>query len=197
MCQKYSIIKLNCLNWIQLKRIQYFKNNSFNSSNNYNYQTSASKHKQSAIETRRISSTLTSYENTGNRVTCYTTNAKFMYQQYYYFYKTSFVIKFFSSLFIMMIFCTVNSSSSASASASASSSFSSSLSSPLSSNSSSSALSPKRVVRAPITSRHQSINPRLLREIGEGTLRIGGVLTQLLDAIEFSVVHERTDPYLK
>ncbi|CAH8864209.1 unnamed protein product [Trichobilharzia szidati] len=214
MCQKYSLIKLNCLNWIQLKRIQYFKIDSNNKgSSNYNYQISESKQKLSAIETRRIiSSTLTSYENKSNREKCCytttttTTNAKFMYQQYYYYYfykKTNFVIKFFSSFFIiMMLFCTVNSSSSSLASASAS--LSSALSSPVSSNSSSSALSlsvspgisPKRVVRAPITSRHQSINPRLLREIGEGTLRIGGVLTQLLDAIEFSVVQERTDPYL-
>ncbi|XP_018653289.1 hypothetical protein Smp_149340 [Schistosoma mansoni] len=33
--------------------------------------------------------------------------------------------------------------------------------------------------------------------MGEEILRTGGVITQLFDAIEFSVVHERSTSYLK
>ncbi|CAI2732391.1 unnamed protein product [Schistosoma spindalis] len=46
-------------------------------------------------------------------------------------------------------------------------------------------------------SRYRVMNIELLRYMGEKTLRSGGVITQLFDAIEFSVVHERSTSYLR
>uniref|UniRef100_A0A5K4F3B5 Ig-like domain-containing protein n=2 Tax=Schistosoma mansoni TaxID=6183 RepID=A0A5K4F3B5_SCHMA len=46
------------------------------------------------------------------------------------------------------------------------------------------------------SSRYQFMKIGLLRYMGEEILRTGGVITQLFDAIEFSVVHERSTSYL-
>ncbi|KAH9581404.1 hypothetical protein MS3_00008553 [Schistosoma haematobium] len=43
---------------------------------------------------------------------------------------------------------------------------------------------------------YEFMNIELLRHMGEETLRTGGVITQLFDAIEFSVVHQRSTSYL-
>ncbi|CAH8589493.1 unnamed protein product [Heterobilharzia americana] len=178
MCKKYSSVKLNCK---QLKTIKHFTvHQKYTEKFRHFSQTIKSLPSLSEQRQSNITPVKAKEINILSKI-CYLLNAKFMQPKFYRFYKTTYTPSLFLYLcvIIMIIFLPVSLSYSVPAS-------------PTSLSLTSARTSSYKFV----SKRQQFMNLKLLRHMGEKILRSGGVVTQLFDAIEFSVVHERSIPYL-